>query len=54
MEHQQVCIVFCGSGPTCANPFNDTMFTTDITEESDTYSDDDTLDHDNDWLVRRH
>ena len=46
MEHQLVCTMFCGcdSGSTCANPFNATTFTTDITDGSDTDSDDDTLD----------
>ena len=46
MEHQLVCTVFCGcgSGSTCANPFNDMTFTADITDDSDTDSDGDTLD----------
>ena len=46
MEHQLVCTMFCGcdSGSTCENPFNATTFTTDITDGSDTDSDDDTLD----------
>ena len=46
MEHQLVCTMFCGcdSGSTCANSFNATTFTTDVTDGSDTDSDDDTLD----------
>ena len=37
MEHHQVRTMFCGcdTGSTCANPFNDTTFTTDITDDSD-------------------
>ena len=46
MQQQQVCTLCCGcdTGSTCANPFNDTTFTTDITDDSDTDSDDDTFD----------
>ena len=42
----------CDTGSTCANPFNDTTFTTNnITDDSDTDSGDDTFDlqvYDND------
>ena len=46
MEQQQVRTMLCGcdTGSTCANPFNDMTFTTDITDDSDTDSDDDTFD----------
>ena len=46
MEQQQVCTMFCGCeiGSTCANPFNAATFTTDITDDSDTDSNGDTLD----------
>ena len=46
MEQQQVRTMFCvcDSGSTCANPFNATTFTPDITDGIDTDSDDDTLD----------
>ena len=46
MEHHQVRTMFCGchTDSTCANPFNDTTFTTDITDDSDADSDGDTFD----------
>ena len=48
--HQLVCTMFCacGSGSTCVNPFNPKTSVTDVTDNSDTESDDDNHDHDND------
>ena len=41
-----MCTMFCvcDSGSTCANPFNDTTFTTDMTDDSDKDRDDYTFD----------
>ena len=52
MGHQFVCTMFCacGIGSTCANPFSTKMSVTDVTDNSDTKSDDDNHDHDNDYL----
>ena len=45
MGHQLVCTMFCGSGSTCANPFSTKTNVTDVTNNSDTESDDDNHDH---------
>ena len=48
MGHQLVCTMFCacGSGSTFANPFSTKTSVTDVTDNSDTESDDDNHDHD--------